>query len=575
MKEKQENFATLYTPFESADCETWSTYPRPQMKRESYISLCGKWELLSKADNKETPLGEITVPFVPESRISGIFRKKKKGERYIYKKEITVPEGFDRGRVLIHFGAVDQICKVLVNGKCAGEHTGGYLPFSFEIGQLLAFGENTITVEVTDELDLELAYGKQREKRGGMWYTPISGIWQTPWLESVPKEYISSLKIDPTLNSVTIHTEGGEAEKILEIKTADGIVSRSYSGNTVTVEIDFPKLWSPEEPYLYEFSLTAGEDRIESYFALRTVTVEKRNGKPLICLNGKPFFFHGVLDQGYFADGIYLPASPEGYKWDILTMKRLGFNMLRKHIKIEPELFYYYCDKYGMIVFQDMVNSGKYSYIRDTVMPTIGFRKKPLVRALERCRSAFLEDCKKSAELLYNHPCVCYYTIFNEGWGQHDADRIYREMKALDPTRIWDSTSGWFFEKESDVQSEHVYFKKIRLKKNSEKPLVLSEFGGYSYREEGHCFNLQKNYGYKLFKSAEALTKGISELYLDEIVPEIERSGLCAAVLTQLSDVEDETNGLCTYDRQVVKVDEKVMQNVSKKLSEAFKTINT
>ncbi len=573
MKEKRENFATLYTPFESAGCETWSTYPRPQMKRESYISLCGKWELLSKADNKETPLGEITVPFVPESRISGIFRKKKKGERYIYKKEITIPEGFDRGRVLIHFGAVDQICKVLVNGRCAGEHTGGYLPFCFEIGHLLNLGENTITVEVTDELDLGLAYGKQREKRGGMWYTPISGIWQTPWIESVPKEYIRSLKIDTTLNSVTIRTEGGEAAKILEIKTDDGIISRSFSGDSITVEIDSPKLWSPEEPYLYEFTLTAGDDKIESYFALRTVTVEKRNGKPFICLNGEPFFFHGVLDQGYFADGIYLPASPEGYKWDILTMKRLGFNMLRKHIKIEPEIFYYYCDKYGMIVFQDMVNSGKYSYIRDTVLPTVGMKKRWWQRASDARKSSFEDNCEKTVKLLYNHPCVCYYTIFNEGWGQYDGDRIYKKMKSLDPGRIWDTASGWFYTRESDVVSEHVYFKKIRLKPHFERPLVLSEFGGYSYREDGHCFNLQKNYGYKLFKSAEALTKGISELYLDEIVHEIERSGLCAAVLTQLSDVEDETNGLCTYDRRVVKVDEEAMRSIAKKLFKAFESL--
>jgi hypothetical protein len=226
-----------------------------------------------------------------------------------------------------------------------------------------------------------------------------------------------------------------------------------------------------------------------------------------------------------------------------------------------------------MTVFQDMVNSGEYGYIRDTVLPTVGFRKKPCVKVSDKRKKAFLEDSKRTAELLYNHPSVCYYTIFNEGWGQHDADGIYKKMKSLDPTRIWDSTSGWFFDGESDVQSEHVYFKKIDLKGDGEKPLVLSEFGGYSYREEDHCFNLQKNYGYKLFKSAEALSEGLSELYLNEIIPEIERSGLCAAVLTQLSDVEDETNGLCTYDRQVVKVCEKSMLNISKRITEAFESI--
>ena len=573
MCEMNKGFACLKTPFEAHNCESWEIYPRPQMKRESYISLSGEWELISKNGNIEKMLGKIKVPFVPESRISGIFRKKKKREKYIYKRNIEIPEGFNVGRILLHFGAVDQICKVFVNGNLVGEHIGGYLPFSLDIGEYLSEGENTVAVEVTDELDTDLAYGKQREKRGGMWYTPVSGIWQPVWLESVPTEYIRSLKITADLEYVTVETVGGAAEKTIEIKAESGVLREEYSGDSITVKIENGKLWTPENPYLYEFTVISGEDRIESYFALRTVTVERINGKSFIALNKDPYFFHGVLDQGYFADGIYLPASPEGYKWDILTMKRLGFNMLRKHIKIEPEIFYYYCDKYGMTVFQDMVNSGEYSYIRDTVLPTVGFRKKPCVKVSDKRKKAFLEDSKRTAELLYNHPSVCYYTIFNEGWGQHDADALYREMKSLDPSRIWDSTSGWFFDGESDVQSEHVYFKKINLKGDGEKPLVLSEFGGYSYREEDHCFNLQKNYGYKLFKSAEALSEGLCDLYLKELIPEIERSGLCAAVLTQLSDVEDETNGLCTYDRQVVKVDEKTMADISNKLKETFKGV--
>ncbi|MBR4033415.1 MAG: glycoside hydrolase family 2, partial [Clostridia bacterium] len=271
----------------------------------------------------------------------------------------------------------------------------------------------------------------------------------------------------------------------------------------------------------------------------------------------------------YYSDGIYTPATPEGYRYDILKMKELGFNMLRKHIKVEPELFYYYCDKYGMIVFQDMVNSGKYSFLIDTALPTIGLRKGITHRASDLRRASFKRETEKTIDALYNHPSVVYYTIFNEGWGQFDADENYRRLKALDPTRIWDATSGWFAEKESDVQSEHIYFKKLDLKNDPDRPLVLSEFGGYSCKIEGHSFNLDKTYGYSFFTDTEKFSKALKSLYLDEVIPMIDR-GLCAAVYTQVSDVEDETNGLVTYDRQVVKVKKEDMTEISGKLKEAF-----
>ena len=242
--------------------------------------------------------------------------------------------------------------------------------------------------------------------------------------------------------------------------------------------------------------------------------------------------------------------------------------MLRKHIKIEPELFYYYCDKYGMIVFQDMVNSGGYSFLIDTALPTVGLKRGITHHASPRRRQIFEQNAAQTIEVLYNHPCVCYYTIFNEGWGQYDADRLYRMMKKLDPGRIWDSTSGWFFGKESDVQSEHVYFRKIALKGDG-RPLVLSEFGGYSCRVEGHCFNLDNNYGYRLCADAAEFRNALEELYRGEIIPAI-RGGLCAAVLTQLTDVEDETNGLITYDRCVIKVDEAQMRKIAAELRDAF-----
>ena len=572
MAKKNIRICQLKTPFIKDTTLSWDEYPRPQLKRESYISLCGEWELYVKNEKAEEKIGNINVPFVPESQLSGINQNKGKDEQYIYKRKFNLEEKFNKGRILIHFGAVDQIARVWINNQYVGEHIGGYLPFSFDITDFISYGENEICVEVTDTLDTDLAYGKQREKRGGMWYTPITGIWQAVWLESVPKGYIKSIKLTPTTNSITIETVGGKKNKAVVLHTEDGDVEHFYQGDYVTFNIDSPKLWSPENPYLYEFTLTDGEDKIESYFALRTINIENRKGKPYICLNGKPYFFHGLLDQGYFSDGIYLPATPDGFIWDIENMKKLGFNMLRKHIKIEPDLFYYYCDKLGMIVFQDMVNSGKYNFIIDTALPTIGLKKGITHFASKKRKDQFEKDAKGTVEHLYNHPSVCYYTIFNEGWGQYDADRIYTKMKGLDNTRVWDSTSGWFAKKESDVKSEHIYFKKINLKEDKNKPLVLSEFGGYSCKIEGHSYNLDENYGYKTFVTTEELTKGLEELYYKEIIPQIQK-GLCATVLTQVSDVEDETNGLCTYDRQVIKVDETKMQAISQKIQEVFSNI--
>ena len=561
----------LKTPFEDSSALSWAEeYPRPQMKRDSYLSLCGEWELSLKRNDKENTLGSIRVPFSPESRLSGTQRELRRGELYLYKKTFSLPDGFAAQKVMINFGAVDQKARVFLNGNLIGEHVGGYLPFSLELTNSLISGENTLIVEVEDSNDTELPYGKQRKKRGGMWYTPISGIWQPVWLESVPQNHITSLRITPSLDCVTIDTVGGEAEKLITVKLPNGICERRYSGDSITLKIEDPILWTPDNPYLYEFTLSSGKDKISSYFALRTVSIVSANQKSYIALNGKPLFCHGLLDQGYFSDGIYLPATPEGYLFDILNTKALGFNMLRKHIKIEPDLFYYYCDKHGMLVFQDMVNSGKYSFLIDTALPTVGMKKGVRHRASKLRREAFERDAVKTVETLYNHPSVVYYTIFNEGWGQYDADRLYDELKALDGTRVWDSTSGWFAEKKSDVVSEHVYFKKINLSARHDRPLVLSEFGGYSCKIHDHSFNLDKTYGYRFFNTKDSFMSALEALYRDEIVPAITESGLSAAVLTQVSDVEDETNGLFTYDRQVNKTDGERMRILAEELYRSF-----
>lgn len=543
----------------------WNEYPRPQLKRDSFFNLNGVWELSVLKNQKIENIGNITVPYPPESKLSGIERTLKKGEKYVYSRNFTLPDDFVKDEIILHFGAVDQIAEVKINNHFVGENIGGYLPFEFNITGFLTEGENTITVTVTDDLNTQLPYGKQRKKRGGMWYTPTSGIWQTVWLESVPTKYISHLKIETKNNTVTFITKGGENEKTLILNGN----SHSYNGDSFKLEIDSPIMWSPENPHLYEFKIISGKDTIESYFALRDITIEKIGDRSYICLNGKPYFFNGVLDQGYFDDGIFTPHSPKVYKNDILSMKNMGFNMLRKHIKIEPEIFYYYCDKYGMIVFQDMVNSGKYNFFIDTALPTVGLKRFITHRASKFRRDHFEKTAKGTIDLLYNHPSVCYYTIFNEGWGQYDADKIYTMLKNLDNTRVWDATSGWFNKKLSDVTSEHVYFKPIKLKANPNRPLVLSEFGGYSYKIPEHSFNLKKTYGYRFFTDSDKFVESMKKLYLQEVASAI-KQGLCATVLTQLSDVEDETNGLITYDREVQKINTNTMQSISNAIYEKF-----
>lgn len=554
-------FATLYTPFEKDlnPNKPWDVYPRPQFKRQSFINLNGKWDLEIKRKGDTAFTGEIIVPFPLESRLSGVNFKKETDDILIYTKKLMY--NLTEKRVLLNFGAVDQECKVYINDKFIGENIGGYLPFSFDITTALKSGENIFRIEVVDRLNTELAYGKQRKKRGGMWYTETSGIWQTVWLEEVTENYIKSIKITPDLTGFDITVKGGEKQKTLYINGK----RHSFLGESARIEIENPINWTPENPHLYDFILISGADEIKSYTALRTVKISENK----ILLNDKPYFFHGLLDQGYFSDGIYTPATPKALENDVTKMKACGFNMLRKHIKIEHELFYYYCDKLGMAVFQDLVNSGKYHFIIDTALPTIGFKRGISHKATPFRRDEFLKNSKATLDLLYNHPSVVYYTLFNEGWGQFDAKNLYRVMRNIDPTRVWDATSGWFQTGMSDVLSEHIYFKPLKFKPDN-RPLVLSEFGGYSSKIEDHSFNKSKTYGYKFFKDNEEFKEALLKLYYNEVVPAIKKHGLCAAVLTQVSDVEDETNGLLTYDREVLKVDADQMTEMAQALFGAY-----
>ncbi len=566
-------FVHLETDFQSDLKENpipFSQYPRPQLRRNSYLCLNGLWDFRIVRKGEDFYNGKILVPFVPESPVSGVMAHINDEDTLIYSRNFTLEQDFVKETTLLHFGACDQYAKLFVNGIEAGENVGGYLPFSIDISPFLSIGENNITLYVSDPTHLHLPYGKQSKKRGGMWYTKISGIWQTVWLESLPADYIKNIKITPDLRGIDLEIIGGKEEKRLNFQGK----SYTFTGGHFRLEVESPICWTPENPHLYDFSISCGDDEIHSYFGLRTVTSELMGGRPCLCLNGRPYFFHGLLDQGYFSDGIFLPASERGYSEDIAKSKELGFNMLRKHIKLEPDIFYYYCDKYGMAVFQDMINSGKYSFFIDTALPTLFLKRGISHRATEERRREFEKTCKGIIDCLYNHPSVMYYTIFNEGWGQYDADENYTLMKAWDKTRIFDTTSGWFTETKSDVESIHIYFKPVKLKNATRRPAVLSEFGGYSCRIEGHCFNLKDNYGYKLFKTAEALENALISLYEKEIFPAID-NGLCGAVLTQLSDVEDETNGLLTYDRRVTKVDKDRFKAMSEELFNRFeKAVN-
>ena len=538
----------------------WNVYPRPQMKRDSFFCLNGAWDV-SINDDTLTP---IRVPFCPESLLSGLCIPPPDFITLEYHKTFLLPEDFNRGRVILHFGAVDSFVVIYLNGQKIGWHAGGYDAFSIDVTPYIK-AENQLMVDCLDSLDHILPYGKQRADRGGMWYTPVSGIWQTVWLESVPETYIKSLRIDTTADTATITAEGVTDGKVT-VTTPEGALSFPLIEGKATVKVPSPRLWSPDDPYLYEFTVEAGDDRVQSYFALLTLEIKEVDGIPRLCLNGSPVFLHALLDQGYFSDGIYTPATPECYEQDILAMKTLGFNTLRKHIKVEPEQFYYDCDRLGMLVMQDMVNNGRYSFIRDTALPTVGLKAlndKRLHRN-EATRKAFFDGMESTVSQLRNHPCIVYWTIFNEGWGQFDSQTAYERLKALDSTRFIDTASGWFKGADSDVDSEHIYFKPVKLK-YSERPMVLSEFGGYSYKPEGHVANTVSPYGYRFFREQPDFEAALIRLYEEEIIPAVEK-GLCGAVYTQVSDVEDETNGLLSYDRKVCKVASAPMKRIAEAL---------
>lgn len=538
-------------------------YPRPAFQRDSFYSLNGEWLLNGLP---------IIVPFPPQSKLSQY--QGKIPDTLHYQKNFQLPQHFisEHHNVYLHFGAVDQIARVYLNGHDLGQHVGGYLPFSFCITDFLE-DDNELIVDVIDDLSHDFPYGKQRKKRGGMWYTPVSGIWQTVWLEAVPLDPIESIQITPTLSRIHLHVETKSPSFQVTIDLEDHLFQQTYF--TKDIDIDLSKetshlhLWTPENPYLYSLMIQTKTDTIHSYFALRTISIKNQT----IYLNHQPIYLHGVLDQGYFHDGLYLPKTPQEYENDIIKMKELGFNTLRKHIKIEPPTFYYACDRLGILVIQDMVNNGSYNWLLDTALPNIGLQYRPDYLFINnKQKTIFIQHMLHTLDHLYHYPCIIAYTIFNEGWGQFHADKLYQLCRHKDPTRFYDATSGWFHQKQSDVNSQHVYFQN-KILKSQHQPLLLSECGGYTRTIAGHLYKEDQHYGYGKTETEEQLTDKIEQLYEEMVLPSLP-FGLCGSIYTQLSDIEDEINGLYTYDRQVCKVKKQQLQEISENIMKTFASLH-
>ena len=554
-------------------------YPRPQMRRNSYLNLNGRWEY-AITDSDESPRhwdGTILVPFSPESALSGVGRSLQPGQTLWYRREVILPQGFipADGRLLLHFGAVDQEAAVYWNGRLLGRHMGGYNAFTLDATDALG-PRNSLVVRVHDDTDASFhSRGKQKTRRGGIWYTPQSGIWQTVWMEAVPRHYIESLRIVPLFDQSAVEVMVRCSQPLQCEATVDGRTVPFTSGEPARIPMPDFRAWSPEDPYLYDLSVTLGEDRVESYFGMRKMEVRAdRGGVKRLFLNGEPYFHSGLLDQGYWPDGLYTAPSDEALIFDIQTAKSMGFNLLRKHIKVEPMRWYYHCDRLGMLVWQDMPSGGgKYRFSTISLPLVTGVhrrdnRYRAFARTSSQGRAEYMDELEEMVLQLFNAPSVALWVPFNEGWGQFDSTFVMERLRLLDPTRPVDPASGWHDQGAGDLRSLHVYFKPFRFRRDRRgRALALSEFGGYNLRVDGHSFN-QKDYGYRRLPDAAALWRDFARLYEREVLPAVPR-GLCAAVYTQLSDVEDELNGLMTYDRRVVKLDADDVRELNERLKEA------
>ena len=560
-------------------------YPRPQLVRDSYLNLNGWWDYAFTPSDSAGPTtydGQILVPFSPEAPLSGVGRQLQPDELLWYRRNVSLPADFRTGpgsRVLLHFGAVDQTCTVWVGGFEVGSNHGGYLPFTCDITDAVGDGAADLVVRVRDVSDGRgPSSGKQRLRRGGIWYTAQSGIWQTVWVESVPGRYVDRLTLTPLLEEqsleVTVHAADSAAGPAVVRVLADGAEVGSAEvtpGAPVHIPLAAVREWTPEDPFLYDVEVTLGEDRVTSYAGMRSFGVgPDRDGTPRLLLNGRPYLHVGVLDQGYWPDGLLTAPSDEALVHDIMEMKRLGFTMLRKHIKVEPLRWYAHCDRLGMLVWQDLVNGG--GRYRAPVVSWPGRwpvrlrddrprSRRLLGRADQAGREEFRAELRRTVEHLRNVTSLAVWVPFNEGWGQFDANAAAQEVAALDPTRSVDHASGWHDQGGGDLWSKHVYERSFRAPRRGpeeRRVLVLSEYGGYDLAVEAHVWG-EKPFGYRRFTSTKALGEAFLRLHEAELAPTVTQ-GLSAVVYTQLSDVEDEVNGLLTYDREVLKLPEELVR---------------
>lgn len=541
-------------------------YPRPQWVRENWMSLNGPWQysIAPRADERPGPsMGEILVPFPIESQLSGVARALQPDQRLWYWRSLQIPASWRNTRLLLHFGAVDWEAQVWINGHFLGEHRGGYDPFEFEIPSTLEMGEvQEIAVGVWDPTDAGTQpRGKQVLEPGGIWYTPTSGIWQSVWLEPVGEVYMdrAQYRVDLASNElhVKVHLVGGnEGIQVRgRVLQGDAVIAESDSEERASDEeielvlrVPEPRLWSPEDPFLYDLSLLLHRgdkqfDHVTSYFAMRSIALGKdERGIPRLLLNGKPYFQLGLLDQGFWPDGLYTAPTDEALRYDIKMTRSLGFNLARKHVKVEPDRWYTWCDRLGLLVWQDMPSGDAY----------IGPTDADVQRNAQSARQ-YERELAGMMGALGNHPCIVSWVVFNEGWGQFDTERLARWVKERDPSRIVNSASGWTDRGVGDVHDVHLYPGPGMAPLGDTRASVLGEFGGLGLPLAGHSWQDEANWGYRSFEMREALTDAYVKL-VDEL-PFLVQRGLCAAVYTQTSDVEIEVNGLLTYDRALVKLD--------------------
>jgi len=558
-------------------------YPRPQMERGQWQNLNGLWDYIIQPKNNNMPQsfeGKILVPFAVESSLSGVQKRVGDQDELWYHRTFTIPSNWKNKKILLHFGAVDWQADVWVNNVKVGTHQGGYTPFSFDITAFLSKEKNqTLVVKVWDPTDRGYQpRGKQVNRPEGIWYTPVTGIWQTVWLEPVESAYISQIKAVPNIDrgniTVTATTEGALLSDLIEVKVFDKgkLVSTSKAavGQDVLVAVPEAKFWSPESPFLYDMEISLVRngvlgDKVKSYFGMRKISTRRDgNGVVRLQLNNKDYFQFGPLDQGWWPDGLYTAPTDEALLYDIKKTKDFGFNMIRKHVKVEPARWYYHCDREGILVWQDMPNGDHSPHWQQRNY----FNGKELVRSA-KSEENFRREWKAIMDLTFSNPSVVVWVPFNEAWGQFKTEEIVEWTKDYDPSRLVNPASGGNHYPVGDMIDMHNYPAPAMGLYDSERSNVLGEYGGIGLVLQDHLWDTNRNWGYVQYKTSEEATKAYVDmaLKLKEMIP----YGYSAAVYTQTTDVEGEINGLITYDRKVIKLNEELLRKINLEISKYFK----